>query len=353
MFLSLSLLLVSVGDSLTVSDICQYWSETAVPEAKCQFTQVVTRWDDLQLSPSVADVFAKAPAIDVDKPVRNEFAGFLHRNVGVGMKARYEGHDLNIIDGVATSITDATISNANPADRLLVEGMRAVRIVNGERGLISKLSNTSVFLYWLDPMESKLGKYMRKLGDLSIARAPSQEHGEIGTVSVAGDHGKIDLVLSKKFDWRIVELSRFNPDGARVKTLSVKYGRSESGQIEMHGWKSLAFFSGVDHPWRSESSTVTSIAFECTRENIELEIPRNSVVDDSINGVRAIVKKDGEIRQVHHGELQAAESFTQLYQTEAGDLLPSHRLSFFGIFLVAAIVLIGMGVLGVTFVSRK
>lgn len=297
---------------ITVEDLVTSWEDTTIPKVSCNVASKVYRWDQAARN-GPSDIFSNS-LVD-GPPVVNEYEGFVFRIREEGVRVSFEGVECNSYNGRGMQVSQ---DGENPS------GTHSVVVTDASDAMAEKLFNTEIFVEWLEPASSKVAESLAGSSALQLEVVASEDYGRLASIVTEDAKGNsTSIQFAERYDWRIV--SRTKTRGGKTQAKGTfKYSMNADGIPVLLRWETISFLG--DAPWRMEKAEVVDVVLDCMSSDLEVEIPRNSVVTESLNSTtnQYLVRNDGTKRRFTMEETVNATSMQDLMSSNEGDLVPGN-----------------------------
>ena len=297
---------ILAGDRVTLDAIVKEWQASKIDEVHFEFKGELKDWYKAQEGDDFIPI-----EVSTSEPIRRPIVGKFHRNAKFGMRLEDNGQIHNQAGGVSISVQTAGQGMA---------GMRSVIINQSEKNSqVGSDAKTSSFLYWIDPLATKMCTRASKTGISELPLIDSPDFGQVARLTFSYDNKKCSMTIAKKFSWRPVSIDT-DVDGVPQSRLTFKYSLISGARVVLDEYTDREFRT---KELRSESTILlTGHRFTCSAVDIEVPVPRGSLVYDFTSGkeTKHIVRLDGSNRPINDDELKLAKNWEEVIATDQGAL---------------------------------
>ena len=323
--ITVSACFVYAENSVSISEIAATWQRTRIKEITCDLRIDTTDWWQRieSVTPSSGDsaggmgmggFYVANLRFEIDEKYRrNSVADYtFRRHADFGMRGTCNGlnEDDNVLGDCGVRVFPGTGG---------LIGMNHVLVQKQGSTLIQSLSRTIALLYWLDPLATKLCTRISRLSEGKLTLIEDPEYGPAVRLTLRESNGTSQVTLAKKHDWRIVSIVR---KGSVRNRCEFEYTRHSNGNLLLHRLTTNHFLvDDSEHPSTVVYITLSSCKFGCDPDDLKIELPNNSFVQDYTGEVSKayFIRADGSIRNTAREEWRMA-SLSELINTPEGSV---------------------------------
>jgi hypothetical protein len=295
---------VFAEERVSLREIVAGWKASRIEEATVKFSSEERHWmqatEDFELIP-------------MDSPRVYPREGEFRRIADVGLWLRQGSQIMN-------QLGDTCLDFQSSRDLEGMAGLQTLVVYRcSEENLVRSLFFTELFLYWLDPLETRHFTAASKIQTRDLRIDEHEQYGPSVRLVFPSMGGKVSMTLVKQFGWRAVNIDR-DKDAKPQSRIELKYQLGGTGEILLTGAKYI-IFQGQQISIQNEV-TYTDHVFRCQRDELEIAPPRHCVVIDYTSGTeeKHIVRKDGSIRPISPDEDEISATWEDIIATEEGEL---------------------------------
>lgn len=294
------------SEEISLEELLQVWKQTTIEKLNCRIEAKISFGDDLT-SPFGGNS---------EKPKDRTDKGVFFRDSELGMKLECGDRKYYLRDQLGMTV--------HPDHNGKMDGFFNVHFEKAGETTIERDKVAGLLLNWLQPIASTQGNTIAGMGPTTFPIVDDPKHGQIIRILLPepAQNRQTMFILSKKFDWRILEIS---VDERGKKSIRTEFDYSlVNSQLELRSARSTSFHLISGQSLVSTILTVSHVRLSCKPEDLELVIPRPSFVM-GLDDEKYLIKADGSKRNISDAEWRLATKFSQLAESDEGDLLKAKK----------------------------
>jgi hypothetical protein len=311
------------AQSVSATDVAAVWRKQIVVNAEC----VGNVKNDVTLRPD--EIERGALPANFQNPLRFKITEIGYR-----------------IEGFAGAESLASTTNGSSITAYPFTDIMPLRMVTkypAGKGGHESLAVTGALLLWANPMKTRYGIELLKLGEATLQISDSQPFGPCVHLVL----GKATVTLAQKWGWRVVCIAD-DENGKPVSRQHFEYAHSPEGKVFLKKFTHSMLFAGIESGFEIDSVTFGNVILS----DIEVKIPPQSLLTETVNGEekQTVIRSDGTERRFTADEAVSGATWNEVINSETGKLPTKKRavqksywttigLGLGGLMIVVAIVL--------------